>query len=290
MEYRCVAASVTGFLQQVASCYLPHGYWFYVRGRVPDSKDPRQLDQKLIEKYCIGLSRSSRTRRKAVGIANVHYIRFQRDFLLLATHGQHPFFDDEGPNIRDARRVPIPFRGYAISVKQGGFLRKESPAVQPTRDDRWHAHVRIDQDRYQLLKTSALDAAKRMSAERLEAEFYRMPFEPYAPVRQQLFNLLRLVNQQRKASGLEPLPSKAIRYQRRIVKPFEPVHNDVPIGKPAENPPAPETDAETGKIGLSDSRPDSQPGSGWKFPHRPKFDDDFLKRFWPQVEKKQPSE
>ncbi len=32
MEYRCVAGSVAGFVQQLASCYLPHGYWFYVSG------------------------------------------------------------------------------------------------------------------------------------------------------------------------------------------------------------------------------------------------------------------
>ena len=32
MEYRCVATSVAGFIQQLVSCYLPHGYWFYVSG------------------------------------------------------------------------------------------------------------------------------------------------------------------------------------------------------------------------------------------------------------------
>ncbi len=33
MEYRCVATSVAGFVQQLVSCYLPHGYWFYVSGK-----------------------------------------------------------------------------------------------------------------------------------------------------------------------------------------------------------------------------------------------------------------
>ena len=111
MDYRCEASSVTGFVQQLVSCYLPHGYWFYVSGVVPLNKDPRTVDLKLLEKYGIGISRQSRARRKVAGMANVHYIRYQRRFLLLATHGHHPFYDDEAQNIRDVRRVPIKFAG-----------------------------------------------------------------------------------------------------------------------------------------------------------------------------------
>ena len=71
MEYRCVATSVAGFVQQLVSCYLPHGYWFYVSGIIPPGKVPATVDEKLIGKYGIGLSRTSRARRKAMGIANV---------------------------------------------------------------------------------------------------------------------------------------------------------------------------------------------------------------------------
>jgi hypothetical protein len=52
-------------------------------------------------------------RLQRVGIANIHYLRHDRFFVLLATHGHHPFYDDEAGNIRDARRVPIKFAGYA---------------------------------------------------------------------------------------------------------------------------------------------------------------------------------
>ena len=121
MEYRCIATSVTGFVQQLVSCYLPHGYWFYVSGIIPPGKDPEAVDEKLLVKYGIGMSRSSRARRKAVGIANVHYLRYQRRFFLLATHGFHPFYDNEIKNIRDARRIPIKFEGDSISVGKGGY-------------------------------------------------------------------------------------------------------------------------------------------------------------------------
>ncbi len=137
MEYRCEVTSPAGFVQQLASGYLPHGYWFYVSGCIPEHKDPRGVDDKLLAKYGIGISRQSRARRKLVGIANVHYLRHQRFFVLLATHGHHPFYDEEAENIQDVRRVPIKFVGYSISVKKGGYRRNESPKSPAVRDDKW---------------------------------------------------------------------------------------------------------------------------------------------------------
>src|SRR5947209_4462088 len=99
MQYRCEATSAEGFVQQIASCYLPHGYWFYVTGFVPEGKDPRRVDEKLLDKYGIARSRQSRARRKLAGFANLHYLRFERTFVLLATHGTHPFFEEEGDRI-----------------------------------------------------------------------------------------------------------------------------------------------------------------------------------------------
>jgi hypothetical protein len=51
---------------------------------------------------------------------------------------------------------------------------------------------------------------------------YTVPFEPYARVRQQMLNVLRLVNEARRKAGSEHLPPTVLRYQRRIVKPFDP--------------------------------------------------------------------
>jgi hypothetical protein len=220
MEYRCVATSVAGFVQQLVSCYLPHGYWFYVSGFIPPGKNPESIDQKLMGKYGIGVSRTSRARRKAVGIANVHYIRYQRRFLLLATHGFHPFYDDEGRNIRDARRVPIKFEGYSISVAKGGFLRKAKDGGAAVRDQKWRVRVQIEAELFKGLRAYFEDIAPYRTNRALATELAGLPFEPYAPVRQQLLNLIRYINRRRETVNLAPVPFSALRYRRRIVRPF----------------------------------------------------------------------
>ena len=202
-SYRCVATSIEGFVQQLAVSYVRHGYWFYVAGNIPPGKPPEAVDEKLISRYNIAISKWARARRKRAGSANLHYLRFEQFFVLVATHGLHCFFEEEANLIRDCRRVPIRFAGYAISHRGG------------------HAHVRIDREQYKLLKAHLLELATRRSRESLEREFFRIPFEPYAPVRRQLLNILRAVNRARRTAGYEPLSSDCLRFKRRIVRPFE---------------------------------------------------------------------
>src|SRR6185437_515968 len=178
--YRSEATSVEGFVQQLAVAYLGNGYWFYGVGEVPEGKDPRRVDEKLIARYEIDVSKWARARRKRAGQSNLQYLRYGRLFVLLATHGDHPFFEQEASYIRDARRTPIRFRGYSISYRGG------------------HPHVRIDQEEYKRLKAYFLELALHRSAERLGGELARLPFEPYAPIRRQLLTALRAVNRERK--------------------------------------------------------------------------------------------
>ena len=135
----------------------------------------------------------------------MHYLRYQRRFLLLATHGFHPFYDDEAQSIRDARRIPIKFEGYSISVAKGGFLQKASEAVVALRDTKWRVRVQIERELYRGLKAYFEDIASAGRPANWRAELADLPFEPYAPVRQQLLNLVRYINQRRKAANLEPL-------------------------------------------------------------------------------------
>jgi hypothetical protein len=203
MQYRCIATTLAGFLQQLTVSYLSHHYWFYVTGCVPEGKDPEAVDKKLIEKYQIGISRWARARRKKAGLANVQYIRFRSFFVLLATHGKHPIFEAEAGCIHDARKRPITFWGYSVSYRQG------------------HPHVRIQQTDYSLLKARMLGAAVRPDAEQLWRAFRALPYEPYAPVRRQLLNIWRAVNRRRKRAGLPLVAVTCIRMQRRICRPFE---------------------------------------------------------------------
>jgi len=107
MRYRAEATSVEGFVQQIACCYLRHGYWFYVTGTIPAKKNPRAVDEKLIAKYGIDVSESTRLRRKRAGYANLQYIRHDRFFVLLATKGRHKFFVEEAGRSRDIPRIPL---------------------------------------------------------------------------------------------------------------------------------------------------------------------------------------
>jgi len=211
MSYRCEAASVAGFLQQLAVAYLPHGYWFYVAGCIPEGKDPRAVDARILEKYGIAISRWARARRKRAGLANIHYLRFRRFFVILASHGVHHFFIEEAGRVRDARRRPITFWGYAVSFRRG------------------HSHVRIEQEEYRWWKSSLLEKSLKLPPETLAAEFWRLPFESYAPVRRQMLGLWRSVNRRRRLAGLPTLPVTCIRLRRRICRPFG------PSGAPAEN-------------------------------------------------------
>ena len=202
-----MATSLTGFVQQIATAYVPHGYWFYVQGFVPDGKDPQLIDQKLIDNYGIAISKWRRARRKRAGKANVQYIRVGRIFVILATKGHHRFFDLEASNIRDIRKTPIRVGGYSISVRKG-------------RDGRLHAHVRIDQDVFKQLVARFADLETLGSTRRVVKALYNLPYEPYAPIRRQYFTLLRRINEVRKKQGSRPLPFETLPLRRRIVKPF----------------------------------------------------------------------
>jgi hypothetical protein len=210
MEYRAEATSIGGFIQQLAVSFVGKGYFFYVTGSIPEGKDPRAVDEKLISRYGIDISKWARARRKQAGSANLQYIRFDRFFVLLATHGRHQFFEEEASCIHDIRRRPIRFAGYSISHRGG------------------HPHVRIEQEEYKQIKAYFVDLAVRRSLVTLERELAQVPFEPYAPVRRQLLCILRAVNRARKKAGFTPVTKQVFRFKRRIYRPFETVcGNDV---------------------------------------------------------------
>lgn len=221
LKYRCEASSEIGFVQQLACNYLPHGYWFYVTGQIPPDKNPREVDAKLIDKYDIAVSRATRCRRKKTGAASIHYLRHEKFFVLLATHGTHRFFSDEGDRIRDARQVAIQFAGYSIGCKRGDFQLKK-PGVPACTDHRFRSRVQVSRPVYLDWLAYFEQSAQLLPAERLAVELYHFPYEPYAPVRKQVLNIVRVVNRVRKQRGRRPLDVKrVVRHRRRIVRVFQ---------------------------------------------------------------------
>ena len=225
MKYRCVASSPEGLVQQVAVCYLRHGYWWYVTGRIPDGKDPETVDRKLIVKYEIALTERQRACRKKRGLANMQYIRHGRWFLLLATAGHHRFKQEERAQIRDCRRHQIKFEGYSISYRRSGVT------LTGGGEPKWHACVRIDPSTYKQLKAFFRERAVHRSADTLAADFARIPFARYAPIRRQLLTIHKAVNTRRSQQGYEPVPVSALRLRRQTVRPFAAVADN-----PEENP------------------------------------------------------
>ena len=220
VEYRCVTTSVPGFLQQLV-CYLGDGYWFYRTGQIPRRRDPADIDGMLLGRYGIGNSRPSRAKRKQLGIASMHYLRHGRFFVLLATPGHHPFFDEE-EGARDARRTPVEFEGYAVRVVSGGHAYGLSRSRAKAGRRRWHVQVELAGSVYRRLQRRLVPMAQVSNAGELQRAFGEITYQPYGPVRRQLLQLLAAVNQARRSAGLGPISVKLLRHRRRIVGPFEP--------------------------------------------------------------------
>ncbi|MEX2187607.1 MAG: hypothetical protein WD875_12465 [Pirellulales bacterium] len=134
-------------------------------------------------------------------MANVHYLRHERFFVLLASGGRHRLFEDEGNVVRDLPKMPLKFRDYSISYRPGG--RTMAGAV----DHKWHSHVQIAPQAYKGERAYFLELALRKSVEQLVLEFRRVSYEPYAPIRRQLLNILRdSAGRQRETKDGRPRP------------------------------------------------------------------------------------
>jgi hypothetical protein len=201
-EYRYEVSTVEGFVQQLAVSYLKNRYWFYVQGEVPEGKDPLAVDEKLLTRYEIAQSKWAKLRAVKRGEAKLQYLRYRTTFLLLATHGEHRFFECERENIRDARERPVRFYGYSVGYRDG------------------HPHVRISSVQYRAITDAFLGVALSTPADSLAAQFRSLPFEPYGPVKVQLKRLLFKVNRVRRTAGLERVPASCLRTKRRTVRPF----------------------------------------------------------------------
>jgi hypothetical protein len=208
MPYQCVAVSVAGFVQQLAVNYVARGYYFYVTGTIPEEKDPAKTDRKIIEQYGIDVSKWARARRRKEGKATIHYLRCDRFYVIIATHGEHAFFAAEQNQIRDIRKRPLRFMGHAIGVGRSHH------------DRSLHVSVRIQREIFRELLAQFKRAAVQRTVEDLCREFRALPFEPFAPVRDQYAILLRAVNRLRKTAGLELVPWNAIRHFRKPVRVF----------------------------------------------------------------------
>jgi len=204
--YLCEAKSVEAFIQQVAVSYLLHGYFFYVLGHIPAQKDPQATDGKLISRYGLDISKWARARAKKKGKASVQYLRYRRTFVLLATLGQHEFLSLEPT--KDIRMEPLRCFGYEISAYQGKY-------------GKWHPSVSIAPRTWREICCSIGKKALQFDASALESCIRKVPFAPFAPVRGQLYSLVRALNRRRKRAALALVSPRCVRRKRKPVRVFE---------------------------------------------------------------------
>ena len=203
---RHVFATRDAFVHYLVTSVICRGYWFYITGRIPEGKDPAAIDQKLIAKYDAGISKSARWRRKKLAKANIRYVRWNHQFLLFATKGEHSFFRQES-GIKDIRKIPLKVGGYSLSFRRDG----RPDALQ---DRPYRVHVRIEQQEFNSLLAEFDCEALRRSTEHLVDRLYKLPYLGYAPVRRQLCLLLRRVNARRRVAGRPFIPKACLFFHR----------------------------------------------------------------------------
>jgi hypothetical protein len=204
--YRCEALSVEGFIQQIAVSYVLHGYFHFVVGKIPEHRDPSAVDTTLITRYGLDISKWTRARRRKAGQASVQYLRYGRVFVIIATEGNHLFYERE--RVRDIRSKPLVCFGYRISCYQrtGG---------------RWHPSVKIAPRRYARLRRWIQQSALGNDTAKVESQLAEIPFAPFGGVVRQSLSLLRLVNKRRKCAGLSAATPNCVRRRRKPVRVFE---------------------------------------------------------------------
>lgn len=206
------------FVQRIADNVVKYGYRKYVTGTIPEGRDPLEVDAKILAKYGINVSRWSRYRRKEKGQASIHYARHQEFFVMFApAQGEHRWYDleqwqseaqlrEHGSKIRDIASKPLARGGYTISLKHS------------TGTGRVHPVVRIHPNEYRALKAYYLHLARHRSPEKLVEEFARFPFEPWAGVKLQRWNILQAVNKVRRRAGFKEVDGGCFKKTRTPYK------------------------------------------------------------------------
>lgn len=222
MTSRHVIASIDGMVAILVNL-ISKGYRYYFTGTIDDPAKWLVRDSRMLDYYEADLPKWTRERRRRRGEANFRYLRFNDWFVVLATEGTAArFWQEDRDRVRDVRNIPIRFKGYSLSYRQGGWKDRRlwaDPLVRE-RDMKWHVRVQLDAETYAGVKAYFLNIATHRQAYFLASEFLDLHFQPYRPVREQLLAILRAVNRERHLAGFQRIPYSVIRFKRRIVRAF----------------------------------------------------------------------
>ena len=203
-QYQCVMPSIEAFVARVQRL-ISRGHYFAYDGYLKPPKDPAQLDAKMIREWKLYRPDWTREARRRGGESGVHYIRYGRRYVLLATHGWKQShgrgcagkapgrFFTQHPGYRDLKDEGLKFHAYNIKSTYSQKLRRRTTFVS-LRSSNYHA-----------LKAGMLRKAVRAEFRRreaLEAVFWNLPLIWYGPVQRQVRAIVNEVNRTRRRYGL----------------------------------------------------------------------------------------
>jgi len=210
-DYQVEARDIGSFLGQVVR-YVSSGHYFYIRCVIPEQKDPRAVDEKLVNLYDIARKNWQRKRRYLRDRAGIHYLRYGRLFVVMLSKGRHDaFYRDHGSQVSDIRRTALKALGYSVRY------------TYSQTDRRQKVFVRLDRKTYRELRCHMLSLCTWecfRDRKRMEREFKRLDFEFYSPVYQQVYSVLKTVNCARRRRGFEPIGYQCIPHWIRVSKVF----------------------------------------------------------------------
>ncbi len=230
--YRCVATSLRAFVQQLGVNYVSRGYFLYATGEIPKGKDPRFTDAWFHQLYRFHtFDKHGREQLKAENYARMQYLRYGHRFVLLSTLGKNDlFWREEGGRIQDARRKAIRCGPYSLKYRVPGFDEAGAPDVgelllaeeewdEPAFISKGHLSVRMTEEHYRQMKERFSKLARKLPREKLIEEFRKYCYQPYRPVVEQWYNIVREVNRQRRRAGFrDEIGYKVLRHTLRRVK------------------------------------------------------------------------
>lgn len=185
---RFIATTPVNFLYRISAVYLRHGYYRYKFFEIPQGKDVGGVEQKLVDCYDITTCRMKRARRKRQGLANVVFVRYERQFVLMATGGRQAQFDRL--TTYDFRTTPFHFHDYSV-----GLLR-HIPCV------------RVRQQLWCEVEKRLIRVALKHSRQELKRKIGTLPYANFPGVYWQKIELAKQIDKRRRRAGLSPLNSK----------------------------------------------------------------------------------
>jgi len=221
-----VLKNIDGALSQITRL-ASSGYYFVFYNQLKATKDPALLDEKMIRLWQLDQPYWKREKRRRGHAPSIWYLRYNRHYLLMSTHGRandgeaHPFFTEYESQLFDIRKYALYFCGYSIRYPRSKVTGKH------------RAFVRLDKPTFEQMRDMLCERAIReryRPQEAIEAEFEKLPFQPYREVRNQMRRVLTEVNKRRtRYHGFDTARLSCISSRMRPVRLYE---EPVSVGSP----------------------------------------------------------